>query len=149
MSHSAAPEKELVPARLRWALVLLVTSVLAVVTFAKVTDAPMIAQPDMGAPVIAERSIILKGELSGAAWALDLNGTVIARLAPEGGGFISGVWRALTQVRKQHRVPVNLPIRLIRFEGGRLALVDDHTGWRAELVGFGQDNARAFARLLN
>jgi putative photosynthetic complex assembly protein len=39
-------------------------------------------------------------------------------------------------------------VRLIRFEDGRIALKDDLTGWRAELIGFGADNTAAFARLL-
>lgn len=149
MAQTAAPERELAPRRLRWATFALMLAVLALVTWARLTDAPLIAEPDMAAPIEAERQIILKGEMNGAARALDINGTVIARLAPEGGGFVSGVWRALTQVRKQHRVPAGLPIRLIRFKGGRLALVDDHSGWRVELIGFGPDNTRAFARLLH
>jgi len=40
------------------------------------------------------------------------------------------------------------PIRLVRYSDGRLSLRDDFTDFRAELLGFGADNERAFARLL-
>jgi hypothetical protein len=46
-------------------------------------------------------------------------------------------------------VPLQLPVRLVAFEDGRLALFDDATEWRAELIGFGRDNYAVFARLLN
>ena len=142
-------DKELIPRRLLIATIALMALSLAVVAFARVTDAPLTASPDMAAPIAAERQIILAGEMSGAATILDRHGAVIARLSPESGGFIAGVWRALTQVRGQRGVGASLPVRLIRFENGRLSLVDDHTGWRAELIGFGADNHAAFARLLN
>ncbi len=147
-ANQPSPDRELAPRRLRIATGLLMLTTLAIVTIARLTDAPLAATPAMDAPIAAEREIILHGEMSGAAIVMDTNGAVFARLSAQDGGFISGVWRALTQVRKQHRVPAGLPIRLIRFESGRLALVDDHTGWRAELIGFGPDNTRAFARLL-
>lgn len=142
-------EKELIPRRLLNATIALVLSSLALVTAAKVFDAPIAATPDMAAPVAVERHIILDGQMNGSATVLDLNGAVIARFAPDKGGFIAGVNRALDQVRGQHGVGASLPVRLIRFEDGRLALVDDHTGWRAELIGFGPDNYAAFAQLLN
>lgn len=142
-------DKELIPRRLLIATVALVLSTLALVTVAKVFDAPIAATPDMAAPVDRERLIILDGKMNGSATVLDVNGAVIAQFPPDKGGFIAGVKRALDQVRGQAGVGASLPVRLIRFENGRLALVDDHTGWRAELIGFGADNHAAFARLLN
>jgi hypothetical protein len=37
----------------------------------------------------------------------------------------------------------------VRHENGRLGIADPATGWSADLMGFGLDNARAFARLLD
>jgi putative photosynthetic complex assembly protein len=64
------------------------------------------------------------------------------------GGFINGVHRALERVRMQSKVAGNPPVRLVLFADGRLALRDPATGWRAELIGFGDDNRDAFLALL-
>jgi hypothetical protein len=39
-------------------------------------------------------------------------------------------------------------VELMRHENGRFTISDPSTGWRADLMGFGRDNARAFAKLL-
>jgi len=57
--------------------------------------------------------------------------------------------RSVRHVRRNHDVAADGPVRLIRFEDGRLALKDDQTGHRIELKSFGADNAAAFKRLLN
>ena len=150
MTTSPLPrDKELVPRKLLLLTLGMMLASLALVTTAKLTDAPMTALPDMNAPVAAERLIILHGEMNGRATVLDQHGQVITRLSPEAGGFIAGMQRALARVRTQHGLPQELPVRLIRFESGRLALTDPHTDWRAELIGFGRDNTAAFAQLLN
>lgn len=150
MTTSPLPrDKELVPRKLLLLTLGMMLASLALVTTAKLTDAPMTALPDMNAPVAAERMIILHGEMNGRATVLDQHGQVITRLSPEAGGFIAGMQRALARVRTQHGLPQELPVRLIRFESGRLALTDPHTDWRAELIGFGRDNTTAFAQLLN
>ena len=148
MAH-VEEDRKLAPKALLRGLLLLIAATLAIATWARVTDAPLAATPDMSAPVEAERLLLIHGQMNGAATVLDLNGAVIARLDPQSGGFVAGMRRALDQVRGRHGVDPGLPVRLIRFEGGRLALVDDHTGWRAELIGFGRDNFTAFSQLLN
>jgi hypothetical protein len=48
----------------------------------------------------------------------------------------------------KHGVDVNGPVLLQLRESNRLSLYDPSTGWSAELMGFGADNTRSFARLL-
>jgi putative photosynthetic complex assembly protein len=86
--------------------------------------------------------------MSGAATVLDANGTLIGRLSPETGGFIAGVGRVLDRERTKHGVPLNGPVTIIGRADGRVSIHDPSTGWGADLMGFGQDNARAFVRLL-
>jgi putative photosynthetic complex assembly protein len=64
-------------------------------------------------------------------------------------GFISGVHRALTRERMLAKVEGNPPVRIVRFADGRLGLRDPATGWRVELIGFGDTNREAFAALLD
>lgn len=142
-------DKEMIPRVLLRAMFALVLASLAIVTYARVTDRPLSAAPPSDVAVAKERQILLYGDMSGSARVLDLDGTVIADLDPSKGGFISGVWRVLQRVRGQAQMALDAPVRLVLWEDGRLSLLDDTTGWRAELTGFGADNLDAFARLLN
>jgi putative photosynthetic complex assembly protein len=115
---------------------------------ATLTDRPLEATPPREA-VVAERIIILSGDMSGAARVMDANGQVIAELTPEQGGFIAGVYRVLVRERAKHGAAIDGPVRLVRTESNRIAIYDDTIGWSADLMGFGLTNTRAFARLLD
>ncbi|ETX14988.1 pullulanase [Roseivivax halodurans JCM 10272] len=141
------PSEELVPVPLVRGLVALVVTSLAITSFAVWSDRPLEATPPQS-PVVEERILFLSGDLSGAARVMDETGTVIADLSPEEGGFVSGVWRVLERKRTNARVPLDGPIRLVGTENGRVAIHDPSTGWSADLMGFGADNAAAFATLL-
>jgi putative photosynthetic complex assembly protein len=147
---TATPEqqREIISKRLLRAMALLVASSLAIVTYARVTDRPLEAQPVDG-EIVQQRVIHVVADMSGAAQILDGNGSLIADLAPTQGGFIAGVWRALVFERQKAGVNPDAPVRLMRFADGRLALRDEVGGTRFELIGFGPDNAAAFARLLD
>ena len=80
---------------------------------------------------------------------VDIDGTLIADLSPEEGGFDAGIGRVLERERGKVGLAASEPIRLIKYSNGRLALRDDFTAWRAELQGFGQTNEAAFHKLLN
>ncbi|MEO1491619.1 MAG: photosynthetic complex assembly protein PuhC [Pseudomonadota bacterium] len=141
-------DKELVPRILLRAIALFVLVVLALVTWARIAGVPPTAQPD-DSQIIHERVIHIFGEMTGAARVLDANGAVITELGATQGGFIAGVARSLTLKRRQAGVDPAAPVRLVQFKDGHLGLRDDYTGWRAELIGFGKDNAAAFAKLLD
>lgn len=142
-------DREMIPATLLRAMLALVLASLAIVAYARLTDRPLEAAPPTGVAVAKERAILLYGDMSGAARVLDLNGSVIADLDPTQGGFISGVWRVLQRERTKNRVALDAPVRLVLWQDGRISILDDTTGWRAELTGFGADNLDAFARLLD
>ena len=46
-------------------------------------------------------------------------------------------------------VPSAAPVRIVERENGHVAVIDDTTGWKIELIGYGQDNVAAFARLID
>ena len=140
-------DKELVPRMLVRAMFGMVAIVLVLVTIARVTGQPVIAKPPQG-EISMSRDIVLSGDMAGSARVTTPDGTLIADLTPEEGGFISGVYRVLVRERTKHRVALEGPVTLIRFETGRISIQDPSTGWSADLMGFGADNARAFARLL-
>ncbi|MCE0506236.1 MULTISPECIES: photosynthetic complex assembly protein PuhC [unclassified Roseivivax] len=152
MSSQTAPRlrheaRDLVPTAMVRAMAALVTLVLCLTAFWVWSGRPLEATPPVS-PVQSERLVYLKGEMSGAARVLDANGVLIADFGPDEGGFIAGIYRVLERERTNARVPVDGPVRLVAYENGRLAIFDPTTDWGADLMGFGADNAAAFAKLL-
>lgn len=129
------------------ALILLVT--LALVSYARLTGMQPIATPDDSVGIVTERVIRIDGTLGGAAKIWDQDGALIADLGPKEAGFITGVQSALNRERMLYKIEGNPPVRLVRFADGRLGLRDPATGWRVELIGFGDTNRDAFAALLD
>lgn len=142
-----AQERELVPRAMVRAMFALVMICLLMVSAHVWSGRPLQATPPQSA-ITAERAIYLKGDMAGAVRVLDSQGTLLVDLAPDQGGFISGVWRVLQRERTKARVALDGPVLLSAFENGRMAITDPSTGWSADLMGFGRDNASAFARLL-
>ena len=141
-------EGELVPRFLLRLMIFLIVASLALVSFAVLTDRPLVGVPEDG-PIAAERMISLEGTRSGAITVRDDTGNVVARMSEREAGFISVIWRGLDRYRKVKGAAPDGPVRLIRFETGRHTIVDPSTGWRAELNAFGDKNEAAFARLLD
>ena len=56
---------------------------------------------------------------------------------------------ALARERMLAKIDGNPPVRIVQFADGRLGLRDELTGWRVELMGFGDTNRDAFLALLN
>jgi putative photosynthetic complex assembly protein len=143
-------DKEMVPTILVRAMFVLCVCVLIIVSYARLTDRPLEAMPPSEAevPAVQERMIRIFGEMDGSARVLGADGTVIAELGPEEGGFVAGIYRVLERERGAVGLDASEPIRLVRFSDGRIGLRDDLTDFRAELFGFGADNEAVFARLL-
>ena len=141
-------EDELVPMFMVRAMFALVVVCLVLVAAARLSGRPLEATP-ADAPVISERAVYLSGDTSGAARVLDANGSVLADLPAEEGGFIAGVQRVIDRERNNSGIPVDGPVLLQLRQGNRLSITDPSTGWSAELMGFGATNFRSFARLLD
>ncbi|PTX57984.1 putative photosynthetic complex assembly protein [Litoreibacter ponti] len=141
-------DKEMIPTRLLLAMVALVAIIFSFVVYAAVTDRPLEAgPPDLA--IVKEREISIVADMSGAARVMTPEGALIADLSADEGGFVSGIGRVLHRERGKVGKEASAPIRLIQYSDGRLAIRDDHTTWRAELRGFGQDNEATFYRILN
>lgn len=147
LRHDSEHGVDMIPRVMIWAVGALMLSVLAIATFARVTDRPLEATPPPGT-VERTRDVVLSGDMSGAAQVRAPDGTLIADLSAEDGGFVSGVWRVIERERTKHGADMGAPVTLNWMSTGRLSITDPETGWSADLMGFGADNARAFARLL-
>ena len=143
-----AKEDELVPRVLIRAVLALLLIVLSLVTIATLTDRPLESTPAQ-TEIIAERAIYLSGDASGAARVTDVNGAVLADFPADKGGFVAGIERVIARERGKSGAYAGAPVLLRLREGNRLSIYDPETDWSAELMGFGADNLRTFARLLS
>ena len=121
-----ASQKDLVPVMMVRAMFGLVGLCLVLVAFVVWTGRPIDSTPP-DSPVVLERLVFLSGDMSGAAKVLDANGTLVADLTPEEGGFVAGVARVLDRERAKVGAPLDGPVRVVRTANGRMAIFDPST----------------------
>ena len=143
---NSAPERDMIPKPLLVAILALVVTSLAIVGAAAVTGRAHVGVPK-AATILAERSVILQGGGAQAVTVLAADGSVMMDLPH--GGFITVIQNGLERARTNARLDQSLPVRIIKYDNGRLAVLDDASGWSAELGAFGSDNRAAFERLMS
>ena len=141
-----APERDMIPKPLLVAILALVVTSLAIVGAAAVTGRAHVGVPK-AATILAERSVILQGGGAQAVTVLAADGSVMMDLPH--GGFITVIQNGLERARTNAGLDQSLPVRIIKYDNGRLAVLDDASGWSAELGAFGSDNRAAFERLMS
>lgn len=141
-------DKEMVPKILVQAMFALMAASLAIVAYAQWFDVPNRGVL-VEAPVVQSLDIVLEGDRTGTYTVTTLDGTQIASSADEKGGFIGVMGRVIDRERFVHDLPINAPITVVRRENGNIAIIDDTTDLRVELIGYGKDNVAAFAKLLD
>lgn len=150
MHSPAAPrppaERDMIPRPLLLAMLALVLGVLAVVSFAVVSGRAPVGVPRPAA-ILTEASIILQGGGAQAVTVLAQDGTTLLDLPH--GGFVTVIQNGLQRARLRTGTDPLLPVRIVHYANGRLAVEDDYTGWSAELGAFGADNRAAFERLMS
>jgi putative photosynthetic complex assembly protein len=136
---------DMIPRPLLRAMLGLVLATLALTTFAVLADLPRAGTPAPAA-ITAERTVILQARGAQAVQVLDENGAVLMDLPH--GGFITVIQNGLQRARTVAKTDQTLPVRIVEFANGRLSVIDDATGWSAELGAFGSANRAAFAALM-
>lgn len=139
------PEKEMIPKGLLIAMAALALSSLVLVSYSVLTKRPHEGVPAASQPV-SETLLILEGQSAQAVTVRDKDGKLLMDLPH--GGFITVIQNAMTRERTVAGVQGNPPVKIVRYENGRLVAEDPATGWTAELYAFGDDNKAAFERLL-
>jgi putative photosynthetic complex assembly protein len=100
------------------------------------------------AEIIAEAQISISTDQTGAVQVFNAHGEILADWGGDKGGFVSGVARVIERERMKIGAPIDAPVIIRWRENNRLSVFDPQTEWQADLMGFGADNARAFATLL-
>jgi putative photosynthetic complex assembly protein len=146
LADRPSPEREMIPRALLWAMLALAVSALVIASFSVLTDRPHTGAPLPG-KVIAERELILEGRSAQAVTVYAADGTLIADM--DHGGFITVIQNAIQRARTVARVEGNPPIKIVKYDNGRLVAEDPATQTSIELYAFGADNKAAVERLLD
>ena len=141
-------DKEMVPRFLVQAMFALMIASLALVAYAQWFDVPNRGVL-VEAPVVQSLDIVMEGDRNGVYVVTTPDGMQIASSADEKGGFLGVMGRVVDRERFKHNIAGNPPFQVVRRENGNIAILDDATGLRVELIGYGKDNVAAFARLLD
>jgi putative photosynthetic complex assembly protein len=139
-------DREMVPRLLLKGMLALALSTLAITSFAVLTGREPSAQPAPSTPV-RELWVILDGHDAQAVTVRRADGSLLVDLAH--GGFVTVIQNGLATERRKHGMDPLLPVRIVEYENGRLAVEDPETGWSIELYAFGDQNKAAFERLLD
>lgn len=137
---------EMIPKGLLRGIIALVLVSLGVVTFSVATGRDHVGQPKSAA-ILAERTVILKGGGAQAVTVLAQDGSLLMDLPH--GGFITVIQNGLERARTTAGIDQSLPVRIVEYANHRLTVLDDYSGWTAELGAFGSDNRAAFERLMS
>jgi putative photosynthetic complex assembly protein len=133
--HVSKKPNETIPAVALWSMFAMVILVLCAVTIAKVIGMPATATPPAA-------------DQSGVVRVYHEDGTLLADMSGDEGGFIAGVGRVIDRNRTQAGAPLDAPVHIIWRDNNRLSIFDPQTEWQADLMGFGAVNSRAFAMLV-
>lgn len=142
----AARDREMIPKALLRAMLALALFSLALVSYARLTERPLVGVPEMR-PVVAERLLAFERGEDGRVRVLE-EGREIALMAPRSAGFIDAYATALERRRRVSRADPLAPVRVAAFEDGHVVVIDPETGWRVDPFSFGRDSERAFAAFL-
>jgi putative photosynthetic complex assembly protein len=120
--------------------------VIAIARFNRVNSAP---DTSLSAEHVVQQRVLRFDDLpDGAVAVIDVTtGALVQRFEGEQ-GFLRGTLRAMARERKLHGIGRGDAFELLRYDDGRLTLLDPKTGMRIALESFGATNTGVFARLL-
>jgi putative photosynthetic complex assembly protein len=135
-----------IPTRLIQAVGALLLICLTIVAYARITDMPLLGIPE---PSPIEMETLLRFQAYEGSRVVVYNqenkALVDSSVGPN--GFVQVVYKGFSYERKKKNVSNSKPVRLVLYEDGRLAVVDDSTSWSLQLGSFGSKNAAVFGDL--
>ncbi len=141
-------DREMVPRLLVQGMFALMAVTLAIVAYAQWFDVPNRGVL-VEAPVVQSLEIVMTGDRNGIYEVTTPDGTLIAASTDEKAGFIGVIGRVVDRERFKNNAVSTVPVTVVRRENGNIAIIDDTTNLRVELIGYGKDNVAAFAKLLD
>jgi putative photosynthetic complex assembly protein len=127
-------DREKLQRRAVWLMFSFVVLTLAAVTVFRLSGAEPIAQPPTTA-IAAERLVLLeRPERNGPVFVRDAEtGRLMARSDRNKNGFIDVIGRVVDRQRLVDGTDPDAPLRVVRFDSGRISLIDVDSGRRIEI----------------
>ena len=139
-------EREIIPKRFLQVLGLLVIFTLISVFMFRIMNLPLVGVSPK-TKVVEELILHFVERNRFAVVVLDKSDNVLAESTDGSNGFLGVVYNAVKRERIKKRVVADNYLRLIRYDNGRLVVVDDATGLEIQLSSFGSKNLNVFGSL--
>ena len=139
---------EIMPKKFLGALGLLILFVLVVVFTYRFMDYPLVGVPPKST-IVKEVSLDFVERNRFDVIVLDKYGKVLAESNDGTNGFLGVVFNAVKRERIKKRISGDNILRMVQYENGRVAIIDDWTGMEVQVNSFGQKNLEVFSLLFN
>lgn len=148
--HQPKPvDREKLQRRALWLMFAMAMLTLISVSIYRFSGAEPLAQPPTP-PIAAERLVLLERQgRDGVVLVRDAEtGVVLTDSGQHLKGFIDTIARVVDRQRLVDGTTPDAPLRIVRFDSGRISLIDAESGWRIEITGHGDQNVAAISGLL-
>ena len=140
--------KDIIPKRFLQALGLVVITVLLSVFIFRILGLPLVGVPPKS-NVVQEISLDFVERNRFDVLVLDKYGKVLADSTDGNSGFLGVVYNAVKRERIKKRVVSTNALRLVKYENGRITVIDDATNLEVQVNSFGQKNLEVFGLLFD
>ena len=140
--------KDIIPKRFLQALGLVVITVLLSVFIFRILGLPLVGVPPKS-NVVQEISLDFVERNRFDVLVLDKYGKVLADSTDGNSGFLGVVYNAVKRERIKKRVVSTDALRLVKYENGRITVIDDATNLEVQVNSFGQKNLEVFGSLFD
>ncbi len=141
-------QMEIMPKKFLHAVGLLVFFVLVVVFAYRFMDYPLVGVPPKST-IVKEISLDFVERNRFDVSVLDKYGKILAESTDGTNGFLGVVFNAVKRERIKKRISGDNILRMVQYENGRIAIIDDWTGMEIQVNSFGQKNLEVFSLLFD
>ena len=148
MNSEETKSPEIVPKRFLQGIGILIFTVLISVFIFRLMDFPLVGVTPK-AKIVREIPLDFIERNRFDVAILDKYGKVLAESTDGNNGFLGVVFNAIKRERIKKRVVGDNVLRMVEYENGRIAVIDDWTGMEIQINSFGMKNLEVFSFLFD
>ena len=148
MNSDETKTPEIVPKRFLQVIGILIFTVLISVFIFRLMDFPLVGVTPK-AKIVREIPLDFIERNRFDVAILDKYGKVLAESTDGNNGFLGVVFNAIKRERIKKRVVGDNVLRMVEYENGRIAVIDDWTGMEIQINSFGMKNLEVFSFLFD
>ena len=148
MNSEETKTPEIVPKRFLQGIGILIFTVLISVFIFRLMDFPLVGVTPK-AKIVREIQLDFIERNRFDVAILDKYGKILAESTDGNNGFLGVVYNAIKRERIKKRVVGDNVLRMVEYENGRIAVIDDWTGMEIQINSFGMKNLEVFSFLFD